>query len=369
MQPEETLRTRILLIVLLALGALAAPAVAVARPVPAGWLGVTADGPFDPGDAGEWDRIAGSGAETVRVGFRWFQLEPSQGRLDLARTDGIVSAAARRGIGVLPVIENVPGWAASRPGDLAAPPRDPATLRAFVAALVARYGPRGSLWRENPRLPRQPIRAWQILNEPNVPDFWSEQPPMPAYVAALRAAAGGIRAADPGATVVLAGLTNESWTALEQLYAAGAHGLFDAVAIHPYTRRPADVLRILRMARNIMAANGDAALPLWITEISWPAAKGQPGWKVGNEVTDRGQARVLATALRKLYRARNELKLARVLWYSWVSAETGPSPFGWAGLRRERAGRLVSTPALKTYRRAARLLRGCAASSRAARCR
>ncbi len=167
--PEEMVRTRILLIALLAFAVLAGPAAAAQRLVPQGWLGVTADGPFDPGDAGEWDRMARAGVETVRTGFRWYQLEPAPGRLDLARSDGIVAAAARRGIGVLPVIENVPGWAATRPGDLAAPPRDPATLRAFAAALVDRYGPRGSFWRDNPQLERRPIRAWQVLQRAQRP--------------------------------------------------------------------------------------------------------------------------------------------------------------------------------------------------------
>ena len=361
-------RTRILLIALLALAGLAGPAAAAPRLVPQGWLGVTADGPFDPGDAGEWNRMARSGVETVRVAFRWYLIEPAPGRLDLARTDRIVAAAARRGMAVLPVIENVPPWAATRPGDLAAPPRDPATLGAFSAALVRRYGPRGSFWRDNSRGPRRPIHAWQVLNEPNILGHWSEQPPMPAYVAALRGAAAGIRGADPRATIVLAGLSNESWTALEQIYAAGARGLFDAVAVHPYTRRPVDVLRILRLVRGVMAANGDAALPLWVTELSWPAAQGRPGWKVGIEVGERRQARMLAIAMRKLYRSRRNLKLERVLWYTWISNEVGPSAFDWSGLRRTRPGGTVSMPALKVFRQAARRLRGCAGSARAARC-
>ncbi len=128
------------------------------------------------------------------------------------------------------------------------------------------------------------------------------------------------------------------------------------------------MLKILRLARGVMAANGDAALPLWITEISWPAALGRPGWKVGIEVGERRQARVLAVAMRKLYRARRNLKLQRVLWYTWISSEAGPSPFDWAGLRRTRPGGTASAPALKAFRRAGRLLRGCAGSARAARC-
>jgi hypothetical protein len=362
------MRTLFLAIVLLACCGRVAAAEAEPRKVPQGWLGVTADGPIDARDGGEWDRMARSGVETVRLAFRWFQLQPAPDALDLSGTDAAVAAAAARGITVLPVLEQVPAWAATRPGDLAAAPRDPATYGRFAAALVARYGPAGTLWRERPRLPRMPIRAWQIANEPNLQEFWSEQPYAPTYVTALRAAAGSIRAADPGATIVMAGLSNESWTALAAIYAAGARGAFDAVAIHPYTALPADAVRIVRLARRVMRANGDAALPIWVTELSWPAAKDRPGWKLGWEVTDRRQAKLLATAMRMLVRARTRLKLSRVFWYTWISAEQGPSPFDWSGLRRRRGGDTVSAPVMKVFRRAARVLQGCAKSTDARRC-
>ena len=87
--------------------------------------------------------MAKSGVETVRVAFRWFQLQPAAGAYDLRVSDDAVAAAVARGMQVLPVIEQTPGWAATRPGDLAAAPRDPATAQAFAAVLVARYGPSG----------------------------------------------------------------------------------------------------------------------------------------------------------------------------------------------------------------------------------
>jgi hypothetical protein len=65
-----------------------------------------------------------------------------------------------------------------------------------------------------------------VFNEPNLSEFWSVQPFAPSYAAVLRAAAHGIHAADSGATVVLAGLTNESWKALAAVYAAGARGSY-----------------------------------------------------------------------------------------------------------------------------------------------
>ena len=42
----------------------------------------------------------------------------------------------------------------------------------FVAALIGRYGPEGSFWTGNPSLPKRPIEAWQLWNEPNLRGLW-----------------------------------------------------------------------------------------------------------------------------------------------------------------------------------------------------
>jgi hypothetical protein len=350
---------------------LAAPAEAAERRVPQGWLGVTADGPLTAADTREWARMASAGVETVRTAFRWYVLQPDGAAPpDFSTSDAIVAAAAAHGMAVLPVIEQTPGWAAVRADDLASPPRDPATVQAFTGALVARYGPAGSFWNERPDLPRLPIRAWQIWNEPNHTGYWSERPYAPSYVQTLRAAAAGIRASDAKATVVLAGLTNRSWLALRQLYKAGAHGAFDGVALHPYTYKAEDVLRLVRYARRVMRKYGDARLPVWITELSWPAAQGQKLERpIGIEVTDAGQAARLGTALRLLAKARKRQNIAGVQWYTWISEEGGTSPWAWAGLRRVRDGKAVSMRSLTVFRRWARKLEGCAkAPGNARRC-
>jgi polysaccharide biosynthesis protein PslG len=365
--------SRLVALVIVLIALLAAPAGAAERRVPQGWLGASADGPLSATDDAEWDRMARTGVETVRVAFRWYLLQPEPQALDFASTDAFVAAAARRGIGVLPVVEQPPAWAATRPGDLSSPPRDPAAVQAFLAALVGRYGPVGTFWAEHPELPRLTIRAWQIWNEPNHRGVWSEQPYAPSYVRTLRAAAAGVRGADPGAKVVLAGLVNRSWLALRELYRAGAHGLFDAVAIHPYTAKPRNVVRLVELARKEMRRRGDGKLPIWITELSWPAAKtrsakGKVRRWFGFEVTPAGQALRLGRALALLSAARERLRIGHVSWYTWLSSETGPSSFDWSGLRRVRNGRAVSTPTLFVFRRAARRLEGCAKGRDALRC-
>ncbi|HWT23160.1 MAG TPA: hypothetical protein VN213_06610, partial [Solirubrobacteraceae bacterium] len=144
-----------LLAVLLAVLA-AAPAAAAPREVPRGWLGVVVDGPLiAPGAdalAGEWDRMAAAGVESVRVAFYWDEAQPvataaglppadaPRFRLeggvptDFTRTDALVAAAAARGLQVAPVLQRSPAWAALRRGDPASPPAAPATFAAFAGA-------------------------------------------------------------------------------------------------------------------------------------------------------------------------------------------------------------------------------------------
>jgi polysaccharide biosynthesis protein PslG len=336
----------------------AAPASAA---VPRNWLGVVADGPLTDPTAdreAEWDLLARSGARSVRTSFRWPLAQPNgPGAFDFTASDRVVLAAASRGLGVVPVVESTPGWAAERPSDPASPPRDPADYARYLEALVARYGPRGTFWSEHPELRRRPIRDWQIWNEPNLTFHWSTQPFARPYVRLLRAARAALRRADPRARVILAGLPNRSWIALRQIYRAGGRGSFDAVAIHPYTARPRDVISLVRYARREMRRHRDRRLPIWISELSWPAAKGKVRRRVGIETNERGQARRLRRGLVRLALARRVYRIQRVYWYTWLSAEGGQDWAGWSGLRRLRGGEVVSAPALRVFRAVARRLR------------
>jgi hypothetical protein len=356
------LRSAVLALAFAAL--LSTPAGAARREVPRGWLGVVVDGPLhDPRFAtdGEWDRLAGSGPEAVRAAFYWHQIEPAHGASDFSAPDAIVLAAARRGLTTLPVVHGTPAWAALNPGDAGSPPRDPADFERLLTTLVARYGPAGSLWAEHPEVPRLPIREWQIWNEPNITRYWNVAPFAAPYARLLRAADRALKAADPGSRTILAGLPNRSWEALEAIYDAGARGAFDAVALHPYTGKPENVVRIVRIARRVMRRHGDARLPVSVTELSWPASLGHARQYGSFTTTDRGQAQRLEAGLKLLAKQRRALRIERVYWYTWLSSEgsTG-SGFDWSGLRRLHEGRLRDAPSLATFRRAARRLQGCA---------
>jgi hypothetical protein len=257
-----------------------APGALAQRQVPERFLGVVADGPLlDDGALlgahsslrRELDLMVGAGVESVRLSFYWAQMQPYAGwaevpaaerdrfddgagvPTDFGVTDRLVGLAAERGLSLLPVVLWAPGWAALLPGEFASPPSDPAVYARFVRALAERYGSRGSFWREQRELRRVPLRDWQVWNEPTYLSFWLVQPFAREYVALLRATRASLAKADPRGRVVLGGLVYDSWDALEQIYAAGGRRFFDAVALHPFTRRPDDVLRIVERNRTVMS--------------------------------------------------------------------------------------------------------------------
>jgi hypothetical protein len=362
------------------LAALPSPAGAAARQVPHGWFGVMADGPLLAGGVkldAEAGRMSADGVESVRAAFLWSDAQPYATAADVppaerdrfrdvagvptdfSAPDRVVEAAVSHGLSVLPVAIRAPAWAAADPAQLASPPRDPADYARFLTALVGRYGPGGSFWPAHPDLPVRPLRDWQVWNEPNLTRYWSAQPFATGYVAVLRAARAAIRAADPGARVVLCGLANFSWRALEQIYRAGGHGLFDVGAVHPFTGRPSGSVKIVRLNRAVMARHGDARLPLYISELTWSSAQGKTRNTFGWETTERGQAQRLTTAYRLLAAVRRSLRIARVYWYTWLTPDGGsPNSFDWSGLRKLTPHGPVDKPALAAYRRIARRLEG-----------
>jgi hypothetical protein len=350
----------VVIVAVCALLVAAAPASAAAPKVPRDWLGVVADGPLtDPGLGleSEWQLLASSGATTVRTPFWWSQGQPNgAGAVDYSAYDAVVLAAARHGVGVLPIVQGTPQWAAVRPGDAASPPRDGADLGRFLQALVTRYGKGGTLWAEHPELTARPIRDWQVWNEPSIDIYWSTQPFAKSFVKMLRGARAGLRAADPNARLVLPGLPNRSWADLRSIYRAGGRKAFDVVALHPYTGKPVNVVELVRRSRRIMKRYGDGRKPLWVTELSWPAAVGKLDTH-GFETTEKGQVKRLRRGLELLAANRRKLRIGRVYWYTWLSLEGTENSFGYSGLRRLRNGQVVSAPALAAFREMASRLK------------
>jgi hypothetical protein len=348
-----------------ALAVVAGAAPAAGARVPRAFFGVYFNAPVFPGVSlrAEARRVAATGAGSLVAAFEWVHAQPSpDGPVDFTRTDRVVEAAARARLRVLPVVVTSPEWARSAPLQAFAPPSDPARYGAYLTALVGRYGPKGSFWAEHRSLPRLAIRAWQVWNEPvggvraDGPSiFWADSRPFQVgYVPLLRAARAAIKAADPAAQVVLAGLVGRSWGTLEILYRAGARGLFDAVSLHPYTGKPANVIRAVRLVRSVMRRAGDGRVPLLLTEVGWPSFDGD--LRRGRAKLEAMQPRWLRRTLPPLIRARGRLGIEGLYWYPWMGFDRSRDhAFDHAGLvRLGSGGRVTAKPALRAFREVVR---------------
>ena len=360
--------------------ALGAPGGAVAA-VPHGFFGVMADGPLLGGRVdlpAQAAAMRDTGIGSVRVAVYWSDAQPYASAAavppdqsarfvdaegvptDFAAIDAVVAASAAAGLDVLPVVLRTPAWAASNPHGPASPPRTPASYARFLITLVHRYGPGGSFWGTRPDLAPRPIRRWQVWNEPDIRKYWSRQPFAASYVRLLRAAHRAVHAADPGARVLLAGLTNRSWIDLRRVYAAGGRGAFDIAAAHPFSRRVANVLKIVGLVRREMRRHGDRRVPLALTELSWSSGAGRSTFNYGWEMTEGGQAQRIRAVLPLLAGLRRALRLDSVYWYTWLSRPLGGrDSFDYSGLRRLGPdGSIVDKPALVAFRATVRGLTG-----------
>jgi polysaccharide biosynthesis protein PslG len=254
--------------------------------------------------------------DTIVQLFSWRTIEPTRGQFHWQYPDEVVQGAAYYGLDLVVRLDQHPAWASAVPLDLNAPPDDPATYAAFASAVAARY--------------RGQVKAYIIWNEPNLAADWGGAAPDPAaYAALLRAAYGAIKGADPNALVVSAGLAStndrtgqamDDRAYLEALYAAGAGPYFDVLGAHPYgfayppddPHGAHDGLNMARLAdlRAIMVRHGDAAKPVWATEMGWTVdGIGTAAWQT---VTPEQQAAYLNRALRDAPRAWPWLTLVAV---------------------------------------------------------
>lgn len=282
------------------------------------------------------DRIARGGAQVVRTLLSW---ERAQSRPEAGYNwhgfDNMMKTAASRHLDVLPVLAGSPAWAAERPSYPPSPGAMPG-FRQFVRAAVSRYGPRGDFWRGNPDLPRRPIRAWQVWNEPNLVAFWGAPPDPPAYAELLRQVRQAILAADPRARIVLAGMPRSVVEYpiddyLPDLYALPGFGrLFDIAAVHAYAGGQQEVLSVVDATREILDRNGDGAKPIWVTELGWASAG--PARDTMRVKSPGEQASLLRASVTALRREAARDGIGTIIWYDlqdYTRPANTPDRFVW----------------------------------------
>ncbi len=283
-------------------------------------------------------RIADGGFVWVRQSFYWSccrtgfpaclgggQESPPHYCFDWIIPDRILSALARHPqLRLVAVLDDDPPI----------PPADPDRFAAFAAAFAERYGAQ--------------VDDYQIWDEPNLAAHWGGGPVNPpAYADLLARTARAIRAADPDARILLAGLAPTTETGpqnlsdaryLGQLYQAGAAPHFDIVAGKPYgfdtgpDDRRADeaVLNFSRLLllREVMVAHDDADKAIWASHWGWNALP--PGWTGAPSVWGQTDETTQATrTIAALERARAEWPWAGALILEHFQPDDPPDDPRW----------------------------------------
>lgn len=234
-------------------------------------------------------RLQQVGFGWVRQRLDWGLLEPSAGHYQWSISDSLLQDITEAGLVPVIVLDGSPAWARATedraPTDNPlAPPADPTTFARFVTAFAARY--------------QDKLRYYQLWDEPNIAPHWGNRMIEPvAYAQLLKVVVPALRAADPDALVITAGLAPtrdrghlaiDEVYFLQRLYAAGAAPYFDVVAAQPFgfgyapddTRVQPEILNFQRiqLLRRAMVAAGDDETPIWAVRYGWNTISPSP-WR------------------------------------------------------------------------------------------
>ncbi|MCC6613561.1 MAG: LysM peptidoglycan-binding domain-containing protein [Anaerolineae bacterium] len=228
----------------------------------------------------------------VKVEVLWHDVEPEPGEYAFDQLDAVVDALAQSELHILFTVWAAPDWARSS-AEENGPPDDFSAYAGFVRLLADRYSGR--------------VDAYEIWSEPNLRRQWNNPThgiSAASYADLLRPAYAAIKAGDPDALVISAGLAptgfNDGVNAIDDrlflrdLYVSGLADISDAVGAHPggwanppdarccdqpegvdthYDSRSFFFLDTLADYHQIMVESGDAATPIWVTRFGWGSSE------------------------------------------------------------------------------------------------
>jgi hypothetical protein len=260
----------------------------------------------------------------VKQAFAWRDIETNEkGGFDWYRPDFIVDAVEDAGLKLLVRIDRQPFW--TQPGEPPTenrPPDNLADFGDFCWELANRYPGR--------------IAAYQVWNEPNLSREWGDQPPNAAeYTEMLKICYEAIKAADPDAIVISAGLAPTGTGLpdaipdaeyLQAMYDAGAGAYFDVLGLNaPGYKAPPETspeeaaeseeygggrwfaFRHVEDMRQIMVDNGDEDKQVAILEVGWTTDDINPTY-AWHAVSETEQAEYLVRAY----------EYAEEHWQPWI---------------------------------------------------
>jgi hypothetical protein len=218
----------------------------------------------------------------VKQVFGWADIRPAASQPNSwTYADAVMDEVEYRQVKLIARLGNAPTWAiqqaSSKPDD---PPFDITAFGQYCGDLAARYKGR--------------IVGYQVWNEPNLSREWvGKTPNAAAYVKVLAACYTAIKAADPAAIVISAGLAPTGTLSSEvipddqylvALYQAGIGAYYDVLGLNApgYKSSPEtppddpslngnrwQAFRHVEDMRAIMVANGEGAKQVALLEVGW----------------------------------------------------------------------------------------------------
>ncbi len=234
-----------------------------------------------------------TGFRWIKQEFPWREMEPkTKGGWEWTNADRMVAQIEAHNLKVIARLGTQPAWASDVKLPEVSPPRNLQDFYDYVFAVAQRY--------------KGQIEAYQIWNEPNLAREWGGKPPNPAeYVALLKVGYLAVKAADPDAVVISAGLaptTRHDGQAMpdtyfiQGIYDAGGAPYFESLGVNaagfksppdldptvvandpvltngdtaPLELRRIYCFRHVEDVRALMVRNGDAAKKIIILEFGW----------------------------------------------------------------------------------------------------
>lgn len=291
---------------------------------------------------------------------RWRDIQPGPFTWDFSRLDTLVSGAIRRKIDVLIPLGMPATWASARPDEPsaygpgeAAPPARIADWEKYVQTVVTRY--------------KGKVSAYEIWNEPNLPNFFSGSP---LDAARLTCAANRvIKQIDPQAKVISPAATGDYGVVwLDKFLAAGGTACYDVLGYHFYNKHkdPETHIAILKSIRNVVNKYESTSKPIWNTEAGWLIESTQQkidarvaGFDNGARVLSRKEAAAIVARTLILHAT---MGVERFYWYALDNDAMGL-------LERDGSAKL----AWKSYLQTAniltnRVVKNCSSQSKAWSC-
>lgn len=335
---------------------------AVPATAPAAEPGLNVPGADNGGSDEAMAMLSDTGSKWARHFLQWDRFEPTRGRIDQTLVGAYRRTMEREqatGVKTMLTVVRSPSWA-SGSADPYSPPANPMDFASFMARLAREFAGQ--------------VEVFEIWNEQDDVIFWKGAVDAARYIELLKAAYPAIKEVAPGVRVAFGPTTGNNYAYLEQAYAAGVKGSFDAVSVHTDTacsitspnqfykenNRIAQFAFLgYREVRASMLANGDDK-PIYMSELGWSTTTttcGRGAW-AGQKAAGVSESQQ-AAFLQQAYHCLAEDPYVEIaLWFEAKDRAAEDTELTRYGLRRPDGRDKPSYAAFKEFARTGDQLTG-----------